>query len=312
MNISTTNTELLAQLQTIQKKESTTSSDFSKKLSESSDLNNDNISNATEVSLSAEVLALDLNSAGNSDSNDLTQSISSKLQEIKYNTSSSEEFGEFLTQLGLLVPETPTNNQRPNVSNIASSIFSSNNVAENGSLSISQLGVSSELFSTIDNNSDGSITKGELVEKLTSLFNGLEDGTTTSAEFEDTMSALGAVPPSNSSNSAGSGGGESSGGGGGGSASSEEYEAADTNEDGTVSAAEYAAYYGTEETSDTKNAQEKYTMDLVSTLVDAVKEEAGEKDMELSQFKDIMKMVNNEVQNPKIASKLNEYLSNLG
>lgn len=59
----------------------------------------------------------------------------------------------------------------------------------------------------------------------------------------------------------------------------------------------------------------EYTMNLVSTLLDALKTENTnnneEGSLDLSKFKSIMSMVNNEIQTLDTAGKLNSYLSNL-
>ena len=95
--------------------------------------------------------------------------------------------------------------------------------------------------------------------------------------------------------------------GGGGESSSEEYDEADLNEDGVVTAAEQAEYDGT-----TTDDMTDYTMKLVSTLLDALKTEDDTSDsMDLSKFKAIMSMVNNETQDGSTADKLNTYVSNL-
>ena len=50
-------------------------------------------------------------------------------------------------------------------------------------------------------------------------------------------------------------------------------------------------------------------MDIVSTLINTLKEENPEEGINLSDFKEVMKMVNNETQDSKNASILNEFLS---
>lgn len=129
--------------------------------------------------------------------------------------------------------------------------------------------------------------------------------------IQDNNSEIASSSSSNSSSQSSSGEQTSSdssnskeGGGGG---SSQEYESADTNQDGTVSTAEYEAYYGKSETSN--NSEKNDTLHLVSTLINSIKEDSN-KDINLSDFKEVMKMVNNETQNPKTASLLNEFLSN--
>ncbi|MBI3873874.1 MAG: hypothetical protein HY307_02525, partial [Arcobacter sp.] len=116
----------------------------------------------------------------------------------------------------------------------------------------------------------------------------------------------------------------------GGASASKTYEAADTNQDGTVSAAEYEAYYGTAtassgtataiSSSDTTNSSASndiatYVMKLVTTLVDSLKKEQeanGTDDKtNLSQFKQIMSMVNEQTQDAKTKEMLGEYLKYL-
>lgn len=301
MNISSINTssELLSQLEKTQRKETPSSSDFAAKIMAISDVNKDSVLDISEFNISEELFTLmDSDASDTLSSDELTESIFSKQNELKYNTSTPEEFGEFLSQLGLQVPPKPPT-EMPDVANIASNIFDSKDTNDDNLLSIEELGISSELFSSLDNNEDKQLTQEELEEKLTLMFEGLNNGDITFSEFEETMSALGAIPPSQS------GGQENSSSQTGG--TEEEFEAADTNEDGTVSVSEYAAYYGVDEDY-TSEKKEQYSMNLVSTLIDSLEDND---DINLSEFKDIMKMVNNEVQKPKIASELNQYLTNL-
>jgi len=314
MDLSTTSstTQVLSQIQNTQRKEKVDSDDFAAKILEVSDVNNDSEIDISEISLDEQTFSsFDSNSDGSLNSDELESGISSKLQELKYNTSSSEDFASFLTDLGLEVPSAHQTSQMPSVSKIASDIFSLNNTDENEELSISELGISSELFSSIDSDENESISKDELEEKLTSMFEGLQSGETSASEFKETMDALGATPPSFASTDSSSAEKTGAGGSGSGSETEEEYDAADTNEDGTVSNSEYIAYYGTEESDTSNTNKDQYTMDLVSTLVNAIKEETDEGNLDLSKLKDMMKMVNNETQDSKIASELNKYISNI-
>ena len=101
-------------------------------------------------------------------------------------------------------------------------------------------------------------------------------------------------------------------GSGGSSEEEEEYDAADTNQDGVVSAAEQAAY----DASESSDMQE-YTMKLVSTLLDALKSEEKSREsdtsdnLDMSKYKQVMSMVNNQIQDTDTAQKLGKYLSNL-
>lgn len=219
-----------------------------------------------------------------------------------------EEFGSFLSELGLEVPPPPGQGHKPDVSQMASDIFSSSDSDEDGLLTIEELNISEELFSSMDSDEDGKISQDELEEKLSSMFEDVKNGDMDQSEFEETMSALGVEAPS----APPAGGGGAMAGGGGGSSSEEEYDDADTNQDGIVSAAEYEAYYGSGSTS---SEMEDYTMDLVSTLIDALKaeksEDDSETDLDLSQFKQIMSMVNEQIQDPQTKDQLDKYLSNL-
>lgn len=309
MNISSTSfSSSMMQMQTMQRKEPPSASELSSKVFENSDSDADGLLSIDELGLNEESFSnIDTDGDGSLSSSELEQSISSSLEEMKDKTTDPKSFGEYLSSLGLEVPPPPPQKGMPNVSNMALEIIGSSDADEDGLLSLEELGIDKELFKSMDSDEDGKISQEELENKLTSLFEDLKNEDIEPNEFKETMNALGVSAPSeNSSQSAGASGGQ---GGGGGGSSDEDYEEADTNQDGTVSAAEYMAYYGTNETDDL----EQYTMDLVATLMDALKSESSDEEtnIKLSQFKDIMKMVNNQIQDPNTAQELNTYLSNL-
>lgn len=308
MNVSSTSysSELLQQMQQMQqtqRKEPPSATELTTQVFENSDSNEDGLLSIDELGLDEETFSsMDSDGDGSLSSSKIETSISSQLESMKNQTSSPQQFGDFLTSLGLEVPPPPG---MQGVQNIASDIFSSKDSDEDGLLTLEELGIDEELFNTIDSDGDGRVNQEELAQTLQTMFEDLKNGDIEPSEFEEMMSALGVEAPT----AAGGAGGRVPMGGGG--SSEEEYEEADTNQDGTVSAAEYAAYYGSASEEDL----EKYTLDLVSTLITAMKEESNangeDSDLELSSFKDIMKMVNNQIQDPTIASELNEFVSNL-
>lgn len=313
MNVSSTSyassmVQQIQGMQGMQRKEPPSATELASQVFESSDTDTDGLLTLEELGIDEEIFAsMDSDGDGSLNSSELANSISSQLQNMKDKTSSPQQFGEFLSSLGLEVPPPPQHGGMPNISNMASDIFNSSDADDDGLLSMEELGLDDqELFDSMDSDEDGMISQEELENKFASLFEELKNGDIEPSEFEQTMSALGAQTPS-----APPGGGMMAGGGaGGGSSEEENYDAADSNQDGTVSAAEWAAYYGTSESS--QNDMEKYTMDLVSTLIDALKQESTNDDnLELSQFTDIMKMVNNQFNDSNLAKQLNTYLDNL-
>jgi len=308
MNISSSgfNNNMMQQAQQMQRSASPSAAELSSKVMEVSDLNSDSLLAIDEVNLSDETfLAMDEDGDGSLSSSELETSFSSMLDGMKNQKTSPEEFGALLTNMGLDVPAPPSRGGgMPNVSEMASEIFSKNDTNEDGLLSTDELDISADLLSVIDSNEDGSITQKELEEGLKTLFESVESGEKSKEEVGEALTSLGVETPQGAPSSGGAGGGQ---GGGGGESSSEEYDEADLNEDGVVTAAEQAEYDGT-----TTDDMADYTMKLVSTLMDALKTEDETTDsIDLSKFKSIMSMVNNETQDGTTANKLNTYVSNL-
>jgi len=305
MNISSSsfNSSMMQQTQQMQRKAPPSASELSSKVMETSDLNSDSLLSIDEVNLSDETFSrMDEDGDGSLSSSELETSFSSMLESIKNQVTSPEEFGTLLTNMGLeLPPAPPRSGGMPNVSEMASDIFSKNDSNEDGLLSIDELDISEELLSAMDIDEDGNITKEELTQGLKSLFESVENGERSKEDVGDDLTSLGVEPP------AGGQGRGAGGGSGGGESSSEEYDEADLNEDGIVTTAEQALYDGT-----TSDDMADYTMKLVSTLLDALKTEDNTADsIDLSKFKSIMSMVNNETQDSSTAQKLNTYVSNL-
>lgn len=127
------------------------------------------------------------------------------------------------------------------------------------------------------------------------------------SEFETVLSQLGVQKPDGAVQ--GSGGPSS----GSGALAASSYEAADLNQDGVVTAAELAQYNGSS-SGDSQASFEMtdYTMKLVETMLKALKEEGGDQNsLDVSQFKQIMRMVNEQTQTQSDASKLNTYVANI-
>lgn len=306
MNISSTSFSS-AMVQQTQRREPPNAVELTNKVMETSDKNADSLLSIDELNLSEESFSnLDENSDGSISGSELQNSLSSMLENMKNQKTSPEQFGEMLSNMGLEVPPPPQKGGgMPNTSQMANDIFNSKDIDTDGLLTIDELGISKDNFSSLDGDNDGSITKKELEQGLTTLFSSVKSGEMSKNEAGEVLSQLGVEKPQ------GGGQAQGAGGAGGGSGSSEEeYEDADTNQDGIVSAAEYAAYYGSDD-GDMAN----YTMNLVSTLMDSLKNEAQENksqnDLDLSKFKQIMTMVNEQTQDKKTSEILDKYISQL-
>ena len=307
MSISSTTSssmmQQMMQMQQAQQPKPPSSTDLVSQIMEASDVDGSSSLSIEELGLSQEDFSsYDIDSNGSLSADELETTLSSKLDAMKNQELTPQSFASFLSDLGVDVPPPPSQGKGPNASQIASDIFSTKDSNEDGLMTIDELGISSELFTSLDTDQDGSITQEELEESLTTLFASVDSGETSKAEAGEVLSSLGVPPPP--------GGTPPAGGGGGGSGSSdeEEYEDADTNQDGIVSAAEQAAYDGT-----SKTEMQDYALKLVGSLLDALKteNENSSDSLDLSKFKSIMSMINNQTQDASTANKLNSYVSNL-
>lgn len=260
---------------------------ISRSLITQNDSNNDSSLSIEELGIDEEQFsALD----GNGDSlvtqDEIASAIDSKLASFE-DMPSKEEFASLLSDLGLEMPK-PTESKENSASgdDFSSLIMSKFDSDGDSLLSSSEVSLlSDEEFSSLDTNSDGSISSDEL-----------------SSAYEQVASASGATqsaPPSG-------------GGGGGASSSEEEYDELDTNEDGIVSQEEKNAALGistNSETSSTATASNDETKNTLKLLLDTIKlnSKNSSEELNLSSFQNIMKMMNNQSNN----NELNTYVSNL-
>jgi len=302
MNITSSsfNTTMIQQLQQPQRREPLGSVELANKIIKTSDIDTNNSLSNDELNIS-ELLFSSIDEDGDSSISriELQNSLSSILDSVKDFKTSPEQFGQLLENMGLEVPKPPQNT--PNISKIADGIFNSNDTNKNGTLSIQELGVSEDLFNKTDLNNDGVLSQKEVEEGLTTLFQNVQSGEISKEEAGEVLSKLGVPPPPNGEKPQGSGDKSSS--------SDEEYDEADTNQDGVVSSAEYEAYYGS------NNNMKTYAMDLMSTLTNALKNEQQDKGtqdkLDMSKYKQIMSIVNEQIQDPKTSKMLNTYISNI-
>jgi|GEM_PF-2624078 len=191
---------------------------------------------------------------------------------------------------------------------IVSETLENSDSSYNSTVSAAEFNISSELFSSMDSNSDGTLDSSELKETIASKLDSLNNQSLTSESFSDFLSELGLEVSSDEKPSEGSAM-PMAGGGGGSSDSEEEYDPADINQDGTVTTAEQEIYDGQ------TAVESSNTLDLVSTLINALKSEREENNTEdktnLGQFKQVMSMVNEEFQDSKTKESLDKYLNNL-
>ena len=268
-------------------------SNISKDIISKSDTNSDSSLSIDELGINQEQFsALDSNGDSLVTQDEIASAIDNKLASYNGEMPSKEDFASMLSDLGLEMPKPPTKNEN---SSSAESDFSSLIMSQydsNGDSSLSSDEVSiltNDEFSALDSNGDGTISTDEL-----------------SSAFEQVASssnsATQSAPPS-----------PPSGGSSGASVtSSTEYDEDDTNKDGVVSQEEKNAALGISTdstTSSTSVASNQDTKDSIKLLLDTIKlnSQSSSEEVDLSNFKNIMKMMNNQNNN----SDLNTYVSNL-
>ena len=265
-------------------------SNISKDIVAQNDKDSDSSLSMDELGLDEEQFsALDSDGDGLVTQDEIASAIDSKLASFDGEMPSKEEFASLLSDLGLEMPEPPA---KPNQNSAMSDDFSSMIMSQydsNGDSSLSSDEVSllsSDEFSALDTNSDGTISTDEL-----------------SSAFEQVASSGTPPPPPPS------GGGQMASSSS--SSSSEEYDELDTNKDGVVSQEEKNAALGisSSDTSTTSTTSNQETKDSLKLLLDTIKLNAqnSSDELNLSSFKNIMKMVNNQ----NNSSDLNTYVSNL-
>ena len=262
-------------------------SNISKSLITQNDSNNDSSLSIDELGLDEDQFStLDTNSDSLVTQDEIASAIDSKLSSFDGKMPSKDEFASLLSDLGLEMPEPPTSKQSSASGDDFSSLIMSQYDSDDDSLlSSSEVSLlSDEEFSALDTNTDGSISAEEL-----------------SGAYQQVASASGATqstPPS--------------GGGSVTSSSEEEYDELDTNKDGIVSQEEKNAALGistNSETSSTATASNDETKNTLKLLLDTIKQNSqnSSEELNLSSFKNIMKMMNNQSNN----NELNTYVSNL-
>ena len=265
-------------------------SNISKDIVAQNDKDSDSSLSIDELGVDEEQFsALDSDGDGLVTQDEIASAIDSKLASFDGEMPSKEEFASLLSDLGLEMPEPPAkaNENSAMSDDFSSMIMSQYDSNSDSSLSSDEVSLlSSDEFSALDTNSDGTISTDEL-----------------SSAFEQVASSGTPPPPPPS------GGGQMASSSS--SSSSEEYDELDTNKDGVVSQEEKNAALGisSSDTSTTSTASNQETKDSLKLLLDTIKLNAqnSSDELNLSSFKNIMKMVNNQ----NNSSDLNTYLSNL-
>ena len=268
-------------------------SNISKDIISKSDTNSDSSLSIDELGINQEQFsALDSNGDSLVTQDEIASAIDNKLASYNGEMPSKEDFASMLSDLGLEMPKPPTKNEN---SSSAGSDFSSLIMSQydsNGDSSLSSDEVSiltNDEFSALDSNGDGTISTDE----LSSAFEQVASSSNSATQS--------APPPPPSGGSSGAS-----------VTSSTEYDEDDTNKDGVVSQEEKNAALGISTdstTSSTSVASNQDTKDSIKLLLDTIKlnSQSSSEELDLSNFKNIMKMMNNQNNN----SDLNSYVSNL-
>jgi Ca2+-binding EF-hand superfamily protein len=260
-------------------------SNISKDIVAQNDKNSDSSLSIEELGIDEEQFStLDSDGDGLVTQNEIASAIDSKLSSFDGQMPSKEEFETLISELGLQMPEPPVS---PQANDFSSMIMSSYDTDSDSLLSSSEASIlSEEEFSALDTNSDGSISTDELSSAY--------DKVTSSSESSETMASM--PPPS---------GGASS------SSSEDEYDELDTNKDGIVSQEEKNAALGisSEDTISSSSTSNEDVKNTLKMLLDTIKLNAqnSSENIDLSSFKNIMQMMNNQTNN----SELNSYVKNL-
>ena len=259
-------------------------SGISKDIISQKDTDNDSNLSIDELGVTEkEFSTLDTDSDGLVTQDEIASAIDSKLSSFDGTMPSKDEFTSLLSDLGLEMPPPPSDENSTMSDEFSSMIMSNYDSNGDSSLSSDEVSLlSDDEFSALDTNSDGTISADEL-----------------SAAVEQVASNAGTPPPPPS-------------GGSGTVSQTKEYDELDTNKDGIVSQEEKNAALGissTEDTSSSSTASNQDTKDSIKLLLDTIKLNAqnSSDELNLSSFKNIMKMMNNQSNN----GDLNTYVSNL-
>lgn len=254
-------------------------SNISKDIVTQNDKNSDSSLSIDELGVSEEQFSsLDQDSDGLVTQNEIASAIDSKLSQFDGQMPSKNEFESLISELGLQMPEPTVSKEANDFSSLIMSNYDSDGDSLLSSSEVSVL--SDEEFSALDTNSDGAISEDELASAY--------------EEVSKSSEQVGSNPPP-----------PPAGGAGGSniSSSEEEYNELDTNKDGIVSEEEKNAALGI---STNDNSSMKETVKL---LLDTIKlnSEDSSTNTDLSNFKNIMKMLNGQTNN----NELNTYVNNL-
>ena len=264
-------------------------SGISKDIVSQKDTNSDSSLSIDELGISENQFStLDSNGDSLVTQDEIATAIDNKLSSYDGTMPSKDEFASLLSDLGLQMPEPPQKQASKESEDFASMIMSNYDSNSDSSLSSDELSLlSSDEFSALDSNGDGSISTDELTSAVEQVAS--NQGTPLSA------------PP------AGGGGQTAS------TSSTEEYDELDTNKDGIVSQEEKNAALGisssTSSTTTSTSTSNQDVKDSLKLLLDTIKLNAqnDSENIDLSSFKNIMKMMNNQ----NNSSDLNTYVSNL-
>lgn len=257
-------------------------SNISKDIITKSDANSDSSLSIEELGIGQDLFAA-LDSDGDSlvTSNEIASAIDAKLSQFNGEMPSKEEFASLLSDLGLKMPEP-------------------------SKLTSMKEAMVSEIMTQYDTNTDGLLNSEELSLLSKEEFFALDGNSDGTVSGEELNSAIEQVTASKSS--------APSGGGGMSGSSEEEYDEADTNQDGIVSYEEKMAALGIDivsnnDSSNTQMASNEEILETIKMLFETIKTNTTQNDetMYLSNFKNLMTMVNNQSNN----SELNTYVSNL-
>ncbi len=259
-------------------------SNISKDIVTQNDKNSDSSLSIDELEINEEQFsALDTNSDGLVTQNEIASAIDTKLSSFDGQMPTKEEFSSLLSDLGLQMPTPPEKQTSEQSSEFASMLMSNYDSNNDSLLTSDEVSLLSEdEFSNLDSNSDGSISTDELTSAVEQVSSNARTAPTTK--------------PS---------------GGGSVVSSSEEYDELDTNKDGIVSQEEKNAALGisTQDTISTSSTSNEEIKDTLKMLLDTIKLNAqnSSENIDLSSFKNIMQIMNNQTNN----SELNSYVKNL-
>lgn len=262
-------------------------SSISRDIVSQNDTDSDSSLSIDELGISEELFsALDTDGDSLVTSNEIASAIESKLSSFEGSVPTKEEFESLISELGLEMPEPPSPSDAMTADLISTYDTDGDSLLSSDEVTM----LTEEEFAALDTDSDGSISAEELSSAI------------------EQVASSGTPPPAQ-------GGAPAGGEGGSASSEEEEYDEADTNQDGIVSYEEKMAALGIDTSSQETASTQESSIDYeslqngVKLLMDTIKHNAQDSDnIELSNFKSIMKMMNTQSNN----SDLNTYVQNLG